>query len=112
MSPPSRRSSKKHALVARDAGLRRIATATRVLVAGSIAATGLFTAMAAWAQPGRTKSGVTAGPRRAAASGSSAYGNVGGTYGTAPGDANLSPPSTLPVPGYQYSSPAVVSGAS
>ena len=111
MAAPSRRASKRHALVARDAGLKRIAIATRVLVAAAIAATGAFTALAAWAQPGSTRRGVSVGPNRASASGS-AYGNASGDNGYGSGDTNLSPPTTLPMPSYQYTSPAVVSGAS
>ena len=111
MPSSARRPSKKIALQARDAGLRRIAIATRVLVVGSIAATGAFTALAAWAQPGRTKNGVRA-PGQVAA-GSSTSGTVGAVNGSGSGDGgNLAPPTTLPVPSYQYSSPAIVSGAS
>ena len=112
MPPSARRSSKKIALQARDAGLRRIAIATRVLVVGSIAATGAFTALAAWAQPGRVKGGVRTGSGGVAA-GLSAGGNVGAVNGSGSGDAgNLAPPTTLPAPSYQYSSPAIVSGVS
>ncbi len=114
MPPPSKRTSMRRALQARDAGLARISIATRVLVAASVAASGMFMALAAWAQPGRTTSGVSARQARAAASGSSASGYAGSAggrrgYGD---DQSLSPPTTLPVPSDQYPSPAVVSGAS
>ena len=111
MSPPKGRPSIKRALQARDAGLRRISIATSALIAGSVAATGVFTTLAAWAQPGRTQAGVSTGQRYAAASGSSAQ-QVGGGAVRSGVDTNLAPPAAPPVPDYQYSSPAVVSGAS
>jgi hypothetical protein len=104
----------RRALHARDAGLARVSIATGVLVAASVVASGMFTALAAWAQPGRTTSGVPGGQARAAASGSSASGYAGSGdgqrgYGD---DQSLSPPTAPPVPSDQYASPAVVSGAS
>lgn len=113
---------------------------TRALVVGSVAATGLFSSLAAWAQPGRSKAVRAITPT----SGSAVGGQLGfrsrvGT-GTSPtttpattpptqapsgGDDNLTQPTSPPVtsppvtaPAYQYSPPVqyappvVVSGAS
>ena len=96
----------KRALRARDDGLRKVSAATRVLVVGALAGTGLFTVLAA-AQPGHTKARA-AGQNQAAASAANAVSNSAGNGD----DTNLSPPAALPAPSYQYSSPAVVSGAS
>jgi hypothetical protein len=107
--------------------------ATRALVVGSVAATGLFSSLAAWAQPGRSKAVATTKP---AVGGQLGFG-TGTSSGTTPtttpattvptyapsGDGGLSqptsPPTTVPAPTYQYSPPAqqyeppvVVSGAS
>lgn len=98
----------QRALRARDAGLRKVSIVTRVLVAGAVVAAGLFTTLAAWAQPGRTTVVGSAGHGAAAAAASS---GVGLGDATVNGGA-LSPPDALPAPDYQYSSPAVVSGAS
>ena len=59
MRHSSPRHHAKHAVRMRDAGLKRVSVATRVLVAGAVGATGLFSALAAWAQPGRAKVGAT-----------------------------------------------------
>lgn len=95
----------QRALRTRDAGLRKVSTVTRVLIVGAVAATGLFTTLAAGLQPGRTKVAGSVGRARSASSSSSA--NAGSGV-----DANLSPPAALPDPSYQYSAPVVVSGAS
>jgi hypothetical protein len=125
----------KHAVHQRDAGLRKVSVATRLLVAGSVAAAGLFAAMAAAAQPGRAKvSSATrqpTAPAAPAASVGSATATVPTTVPAAPasgddggGGDDLAPPATVPVtipaqtPDYQYSppsyqySPPVVSAAS
>lgn len=103
----------KQSLRSRDAGLSKISVTTRIAIAASVAATGLFTAVAAWAQPGHSK---VSGPNAAgqtAGSGSATNSQLNAGNGTnAGGDTNLSPPPTLPAPGYDYNSPAVVSGAS
>jgi hypothetical protein len=124
------RTSRSRALRARDAGLRRVSVVTRVAVVGSVAAAGIFTAMAAWAQPGRTKqvrtnragAGAPTRPVTVPSPGAPAVSTPATTPATtpstaAPGDGSaggdsLSPPATLPDPGYQSSGPAVVSGAS
>jgi hypothetical protein len=99
---------------------------TRVAVVGSVAAAGIFTAIAAWAQPGRSKTVRTSGagaaiptrPVTVPSVGAPPVSTPASTVPTAaPGDASgggdsLSPPATLPDPGYQSSGPAVVSGAS
>jgi hypothetical protein len=100
------------ALRARDAGFTKIATATRVLVAGAVAATGLFTVLAARAQPGRTRAATSSSADQSAAASSPTNPGVGGIGGGAAADTNLSPPATLPAPNDQYSNPVVVSGAS
>jgi hypothetical protein len=102
---PSKRSSMKRALLARDDGLRKVSAATRALVVGAVAGTGLFTVLAA-AQPGHTK--VRAARQSQVVAPANAVANDAGTGD----DTNLSPPAALPAPSYQYSSPAVVSGAS
>lgn len=114
---------------------------TRVAVIGSVAAAGGFTAIAAWAQPGRSKTVVRSGSAAAPSGGGTGAGLSPQTAPTtAPASSlgsvtpltdppttvapsnnggysdgySLSPPTTLPDPGYgyQYSGPAVVSGAS
>jgi hypothetical protein len=110
MSASPKRSSIQASLRARDAGFTKIATTTRVLVAGAIAATGLFTVLAARAQPGRAKATTSnAAGQGAASSPATGLGGIGAGSGS---DTNLSPPTTLPAPDYQYSNPVVVSGAS
>jgi hypothetical protein len=122
---PSPSHSQRGALRARDAGLRKISVATRVLVVGSVAAAGVFASMAAWAQPGRAK----------AATNPTGLGSVGRVpTATVPpatvapqndgGSGALSPPTEAPTtaapdsgyqytpPSYQYSPPPAVSGAS
>ena len=64
-------------LRARDAGFTKIATTTRVLVVGAVAATGLFTVLAARAQPGRAKATTSNAADQGAAS-SPATANSGG----------------------------------
>jgi hypothetical protein len=97
-------------LRARDAGFTKIATTTRVLVVGAVAATGLFTVLAARAQPGRAKATTSnAADQGAASSTATANSGIGAGAGT---DTTLSPPTTLPAPNDQYSNPVVVSGAS
>jgi hypothetical protein len=124
MPPETSRTSRSRALRARDAGLRRVSVVTRVAVVGSVAAAGIFTAMAAWAQPGRTKTARTNGAGHPTtrvtvpSTGAPPVSTPATTPPTsAPGDASvgsdgLSPPTSLPDPGYQSSGPAVVSGAS
>lgn len=63
MPQPSPRHSTPRAVRARDAGLRRVSALTRVLVVGSVAGAAAFSALAAWAQPGRTKALHTAAPQ-------------------------------------------------
>jgi hypothetical protein len=121
-------------LHARDAGLRRVSTVTRVAVFGSVAAAGGFTAIAAWAQPGRAKtvnrsssiaapagqySGGAVSPLTTPTTVPAAQTPVTDPATVAPSNNggysdgySLSPPATLPYSGYQYSGPAVVSGAS
>ena len=115
MAPASRRSTTQ-AIRSREIGLRRVSVATRVLVAASITAAGLFSAMAAWAQPGRSKPrlGSAAGAHRSR----SADQNQSGGPQTYPGGNGgddgypLSPPAARPDPGYGYNNQGVVSGAS
>jgi hypothetical protein len=111
---------------------------TRVAVTGSIAAAAAFTALAAWAQPGHSKVAQANGTTNGQTGGALGSGQtnltpstvapVAGSQATIPdttpatvapvdnsggvSSANLAPPDTLPDPGYQYSGPAVVSGAS
>jgi hypothetical protein len=132
----SSRSASHRAVTARDAGLRKISLTTRALVVGSVAATGVFSSLAAWAQPGRSKPVRTAGPVAQPDTGSRTGFRTGSTSTSAPttpaptgdnsgGDDNdnLAPPATapatVPVPAYQYTPPPVqysppvaVSGAS
>lgn len=130
MAPRHQRSARSRALHARDAGLRRISIVTRVTIAGSVAAAGAFTAVAASAQPGHAKtappSGSAGDARALPASGASSGLTQATTpptspatvpQTTAPGDVgyaggDIAPPPTLPDPGYTYSGPAVVSGQS
>jgi hypothetical protein len=143
MTTPPSRSSRSRASRARDAGLRKISVVTRVFVVGSIAAAGAFTALAAWAQPGRNKTAVGTGSATRVRGGSlvvpttvgSSPTSTGGTpdtgapsttpatvapatdgNGNGNGNGNnggyIAPPTTLPDPGYQYTAPVVVSGAS
>lgn len=51
---PRRRSASEHTPRSRNAALRRLSSANRWLIAGSCTLTGLFTALAANAFPGRT----------------------------------------------------------
>ena len=137
MAPPSSRSSTR-AIRARDAGLARVSMVTRVLVTGSVVATGVFSGLAAWAASGRAKPSrsATAGPRVASV-GSLSPGTTpaspttpptaaddGGSSDGGGSSANLAPPATIPqtvpatmpAPSYQYTvpqyNPPVVSGAS
>ncbi|MDQ1511570.1 MAG: hypothetical protein QOG50_3414 [Actinomycetota bacterium] len=129
MPSPTPRPGRIQALYARDAGLRRVSIVTRVAIVASVAAAGAFTAVAAWAQPGRSKTAVTTNPRLGGTrltpatvppTTSSSAEVPGSTTPTtlAPaatgGDAGgggIAPPDTAPTPGYSYG-PAVVSGAS
>jgi hypothetical protein len=127
---PRSRSAKSHSgrLHARDAGLRRVSVVTRGAIAVSVAAAAGFTAVAASAQPGHSK--TTNPPRSLGAGGttpatvppptSSPIGSPqttpttlapAGNDGVNPGGDGLAPPDTVPDPGYSYS-PPVVSGAS
>ena len=113
---------------------------TRVLVVGSVAATGLFSSLAAWAQPGRSKAVRASNPTTGNAAVGGRLGlrsgvGTGDTTGTSPattpatqpptqassgGGDDLTQPTSPPVtaPAYQYSPPVqyappvVVSGAS
>ncbi len=104
MASPTKRSSMQRALRARDDGLRTVSVVTRVLIAGTIASTALFTSLAARAVPGRPKVAAAVSPAQTATAGT-----IGADAGT---DTNLSPPAAAPTPSYQYASPVVVSGAS
>jgi hypothetical protein len=53
--PPNQRSSISRAIRSRDRGLRTVSVATRSIIAGSVGAAAVFSAIAAWAQPGRAK---------------------------------------------------------
>jgi len=131
MTPRPPRSARARALHARDAGLRRISIVTRVAIAASVVAAGAFTAVAAWAQPGRVKtvpsSGPLGGARARPGSGSSSALAPATTQQTSPATVgpttapeydgysdgvDVAPPTTLPDPGYSYTGPAVVSGQS
>ena len=103
VSASSQRRSRSQALRVREAGLRKVSVATRLILAGSIGATGVFAVLAGWGQAGRTKSPASAGAVAL---------NQTGPGNTDSGAAGLSPPVTQPAPGYQYSAPMVVSGAS
>jgi hypothetical protein len=109
---------------------------TRAAIAASVAAAAGFTAVAAWAQPGRAKAAI---PNRTLGAGSAtpatlppaAAPTTSGSDDSPSGDVpattpttyvpvgnngvnsgeTLAPPATLPDPGYSYS-PPVVSGAS
>lgn len=128
MRTPSSHSPNR-ALRARDAGLRKISVATRVLLVGSVAAAGAFAAVAAWAQPGRSKVIRTAAPNATATVPATTPATTpatnppsGSDDDQGGGDNYLAPPATTPVtqdPGYQYVAPdyqapppVVVSGAS
>jgi type IV secretory pathway VirB10-like protein len=67
-------SDRRARLTQRDAGLRRVSRLTRWLVAGSVAATGLVTEVAAHALPGR------AGARRASGPLTASTGGATGTH--------------------------------
>ena len=128
MPSPTPRSGRTRALRARDAGLRRVSIVTRVAIAASIAAAGAFTAVAAWAQPGRSK---TATVNRPLGGGQVSPVTVPSTDPSLPavpqttpptaappgndgynsGYSGIAPPDTLPDPGYSQA-PVVVSGAS
>ena len=97
MPTRSTHASMKRSLRARDAGLSKISVTTRIVLAASLAATGMFTAAAAWAQSGRTHASSSNASARAAGSSSAT---------------NLSPPVALPVSNPGYTTPVVVSGAS
>ena len=128
MPSPTPRPGRIQALYARDAGLRRVSIVTRVAIAASVVAAGAFTAVAAWAQPGHSKTAVTNPPLGGArltpatvppTTSSSAEVPDSTTPTTlAPassgvdgGGGGIAPPDTSPTPGYSYG-PAVVSGAS
>ena len=107
MSQPTKRSAMQRALRARDDGLRKVSVATRALVAGAVAGTGLFTILAS-TQPGHATVASAAAQPQGAASASAA-----GTAANGNGlDTPLSPPAASPVPADQYASPPAVSGAS
>lgn len=124
----------QRALRTRDDGLGKVSTVTRVLVVGAVAATGLFATLAALAQPVRASIASAATGQRTGAGGAgtrtrgraSGIGASSGSANSNPstaasgsgvgsGDgsgASLTPPAALPDPGYQYTAPVVVSGAS
>jgi hypothetical protein len=128
MPQRSSRTSEARAIRARDAGLRRVSMVTKVLVAGSVAAAAGFSALAAWAQPGRAKTVPAAGARSqfvpsrpTPTAPSVATAPKGDESENGDGVQQLSPPTTVPAtvpdtapaPDYQYSPPPmVVSGAS
>ena len=100
----------QRALRTRDAGLKSVKTMTRLLVAGAVLAAGLFSTLAAAAQPGRAGASLARHKAAKAASDNSlADPGAGSSSGL---DTNLSPPPTAPSQDYQYTSPPVVSGAS
>jgi hypothetical protein len=128
MASHSSRSAHRAARL-RDAGLRKVSIATRFLVVGAVAAGGAFSAMAAWAQPGRSKTTPAVGqtlPTSSVGSGTSA--TVPATIppaGSSDDGGGLTPPSAAPTtvpaqspsyqnspPSYPYAPPVVVSGAS
>ena len=140
--PPTSRRHPSHAVRARDAGLRKVKVATRVLVVGSVAAAGAFASMAAWAQPGRSKATPAPDPTARQSLNGWSPGTTGSTA-TVPvttpqsesvqggGDDDLAPPATVPAtvpayqdpayqdpgyqnapPSYQYTPPVVVSSPS
>ena len=94
MPQRSPRPSGHRAVRARDAGLRRISVVTRVLVGGSVVAAGAFSALAAWAQPGRSKSASTAGSSAAAPNGG--FGFSRGNGSPAGSTSNTVPSSSSP----------------
>lgn len=128
--PPNQRSSVTRAIRSRDRGLRTVSILTRGLVAVSVGAAGLFSAMAAWAQPGRSKTHTSAAARSTGNASTPAPQSVNPTPQTLPaqsetgddgggqlgGDGNggddggavLAPPATLPDPGYQNPPPAQI----
>ena len=123
MSARSNNPSLRRRVRFRDQGLRRVTTATRVLVAGSLAASGAFAALAAWAQPARaraTRATVPAGrlaplrsPRRARTRAPSPAPTAPRRISDDGGTQHLAPPVTAPSPSYSYApAPVVVSGAS
>ena len=125
--PPNSHSAKSvrsRALRARDAGLRRVSFVTRAFVVGSVAAAGAFSTLAAWAQPGHAKTAAANGsfaPGRSTGSTTPPSGTpatnsptttIAPSDGGGDGGGYVAPPATVPDPGYQYTGPAVVSGAS
>jgi hypothetical protein len=137
--PRSSRETASRAIRSRDAGLRKVSVVTRVLVAGSVVSAALFSALAAWAQPGRSKTLRTSAAQSQVLPGR--VSRVGATVTTpalsdpaspsttvsdqqtaasqgAAGAQQLSPPTTapdtVPAPVYQTTTPppVVVSGAS
>jgi hypothetical protein len=124
--PPASHRPPDRAVHLRDAGLRKVSIATRLLVVGAVAAAGAFAAMAAWAQPGRSKTAATVRGRSVpvAPQGSGTTATVPATtpatVAPASGNDDLTPPTTVPVtapapdpgvqyvpPSYQYSPPVV-----
>jgi hypothetical protein len=112
MPPASHRPNQ--AVSRRDAGLRKVSIATRALVVGSVTAASAFAALAAWAQPGRSKPSSTAGAQNTpvASIGTSPTANAPSTtpatVAPAGGDDDLAPPATVPStqdPGVQYTPP-------
>jgi hypothetical protein len=109
----------------RDLGLRRVSVVTKGLVAISVAGVGAFSALAAWSQPGRSKTtNASSGLRERSRGFVSPTTNPGATpttltpgtqtHATQPasnGTENLAPPPSPPDPGYQYNPPPVVTGA-
>ena len=114
--PPATRASVTRAIRSRDRGLRTVSVVTRGLVAVSVGAAGLFSAMAAWAQPGRTQTQTSSAARSPGDVSTPAAQSATPTPQVAPapaqsetgddGGAVLAPPATLPNPGYQYTPPA------
>lgn len=120
--PPASHATNR-AVHLRDAGLRKVSVATRVLVVGSVAAAGPFAALAAWAQPGRSKTSSTAGGQSlpVASIGRTSVSPLAPPTTVARGnDDDRAPPATVPVtapaqnpsgqyipPSYQYSPPVV-----
>ena len=112
MSPASKRPSTQRAIRAHDAGLRKVTVTTHVLLASAVGATGLFTALAALAQPGRSAVAGAAATRQALRRAPVRHDDGGGGEQERGTDSGLTPPAAAPTPDYQYSAPPVVSGAS
>lgn len=97
----------------RDLGLRRLASANRWLVAGAVALSAFFTAVAALAHPGSTKRGATsaATPTTSAPAPAPAPTPESAPVPqpSAPEPSQLQPPASVPQPDPTASAPPVAS---